>query len=327
MSSFLDILSTAGATAALIGGAAFLTKALVQNQLTKDLEEFKRDLQRDQQLEIESYKAAVLQDIESHKARLLLQNTQALDAAKFEFEKELILHRGEVDLVKEGYRYSAESEKQRNERLRSQVQRWALPIQGAIADLSHRLEDILTDDGYLPLSSTYKKVEGWSADYDYFMPSTLYYFAQYFCWTRLLQQQLGHELFQSGEEMGAYFEIMDQASQSVGRFPYYKEKGDPSDAVNRQVFRLQQRAIGELLISNAGAGENILTYREFLDRWMKKDDEVFSRHIAPLELFLRDLSPTNDLRWTRLHDMNNRLHKFEQACQEILRPSVAETDA
>ena len=173
MSFLMDSMSAAAVAAALVGAAAFLAKALVASQLTKDVEEFKRNLQY---------------DIESHKAALTLQNSRALDVAKFEFEKELILHRGEVDLVKEGYKYSAESQKQRHERLRTQVQRWALPIQSAVADLSHRLNDVLVDDGYIMLSPEKPKQEGWSANYHYFMPSTLYYFAQYFCWTRLMQQ-------------------------------------------------------------------------------------------------------------------------------------------
>ena len=124
MSFLMDSLSTVAVATALVGAAAFLAKGLIKNQLTKDIEHFKRDLQY---------------DVESHKAALTLENSRALDTAKFEFEKELILHRGDVDLVKEGYKYSAESQKQRHERLRAQVQRWALPIQSAITDLTpHR---------------------------------------------------------------------------------------------------------------------------------------------------------------------------------------------
>ena len=309
MSFLIDSLSTVAVATALVGAAAFLAKALVKNQLSKDIEGYKRDLQY---------------DVESHKAALILENSRALDSAKFEFEKELILHRGDVDLVKEGYKYSAESQKQRHDRLRAQVQRWALPIQSAISDLSHRIHDIMSDNGYVMLSSTRAVRDGWSANYEYFMPSTLYYFAQYFCWTRLLQQQLGHELFNSSEEMATFFNLMNNASDSISRFPYDREKGDLPDQINKQVFKLQQRAIGELLVSRTADGESIQSYREFLDRWTDKDDTVFARHISPLQEFLLDLSPVKDQRWERLLDLNKHLAEFGEACQQILQPHASD---
>lgn len=307
MSFIWDVLTTAGVTTALIGGATYLTKSMVMHRLSKDMEDYKREL---------------AQEVEAYKSKLAFESSRALDQAKFEFEQQLIYQRGKVDILKEGYKFGAESEKQRNERLRSQVQRWAVPIRSAISDLARRLQDITENNSYTMLSLEQSDVRGWSARYDYFMPSTLYYFAQYFCWTRLLQQQVGHEVFRSTSEMGEFFGLMHSASDSISRFPFDPSNGDDPTHTDHQVFKLQQRAIGELLVVQSGSGDNIASYREFLDRWVNADDLVFKRHIAPLEIFLRAIAPTNDLRWERIQELISRLESLDSACQEVLQPAV-----
>jgi hypothetical protein len=314
MSFIWDILTTAGVITALIGGATYLTKSIVIHRLSKDLEDYKRGLAL---------------EVDDHKARLLFENSRALDQAKFEFEQQLIYQRGEVDIFKDGRRFVAESEKQRNERLRSQVQRWAVPIRSAISDLGRRLEDITENASYRMLDPEHSNVQGWSARYDYFMPSTLYYFAQYFCWTRLLQHQLAHEVFRSTSEMSGFFDLMHSTSDSISRFPFARSSGLDPAHTDHQVFKLQQRAIGELLVVQSGSGENIASYREFVDRWVNADDVVFKRHIAPLETFLRGIAPTGDLRWNRIQELISRLQAFDNACEKVLQPALSsdESDA
>lgn len=304
MDYFWNFVSVLGGTVALIGVAAFLSKLLAQHWLTKDLED---------------YKFRLMQDIETHKAALARANAEALDHAKFSFEKELIFRRGEVDIFRDEMKYLNESEQQRHVRLQAQVQRWANPILGAIDDLDHRLSNILEHQGFIALSKTEKKAIQWSADYSYFMASTLYYFAQYFCWVRLMQHQLGYELFQSSDEMKRFFEAIERVADSLSRFPYERDNIDVTEiSADKQVFRLQQRAIGELLVEKTATGEQIVTYREFLDRWLDPQDIRLKRHLTPLESFLVDLHPEADLRWTRLSEMRIELNGFRQTCNSIL---------
>ncbi len=307
MSFAWELLTGAGAATALVGGAAYLSKALVNHRLTKDLEDHKR---------------ALLSDLETHKAALALANTQALDRARFEFEQQLIERRGAVDILKEGFKFGAESDKQRAERLRTQVQRWAVPIRSAIADLSGRLDNILQHGGHVLLQPGPPPVPGWSADHAYFMPSTLYYAAQYFCWTRLLEQQLGHELFRSGDEMARFFDLMHRCTDTLGRYPFDTEVSSTPPATDRQVFKLQQRAVGELLLEHGSSGDGIASYRAFLDRWTDADDRVFHRHIAPLETFLRGLQPQADVRWLRLRALRTCLADFDRACAHVRQPAT-----
>jgi hypothetical protein len=325
MSFFVELIKLLGGTVALVAAAAALAKFLTQHWLAKDLEAYKLGLLRELEehkssltTELEARKSALQSDVETHKAKLSLQNSQALDSAKFEFEQQLIARRGEVDLYREGYKYATESEKQRTERLRSQIQRWALPIQGSIEDLTHRLRNITENDGYKMLSTSNDKVNGWSADYQYFISSTSYYFAQYFCWTRLIQQQLGMELFGSNQEMKAFLSHIDDVGQTISSFPFDKENGyDPAN-FDCQVFRLQQRAIGELLVQRSATGEQVMTYREFLDEWVDPTKSQFKLHVTPLITFLNDVKPEKDLRWMRLLEMARRLDTFSNACANVL---------
>jgi hypothetical protein len=325
MSFFAELIKLLGGTVALVTVAGVLAKLLTTQWLSKDLENYKLALTHELEehkssltTELEKRKSALQSDVETHKAKLSFQNSRALDSAKFEFEQKLVARRGEVDLYREGYKYAAESENQRTERLRNQIQRWALPIQGSIEDLIHRLHSIVKGDGYVMLSTSNVRVDGWSADYQYFITSTIYYFAQYFCWTRLIQQQLGRELFDSNQEMTTFLSHIDDVSQTISSFPFAKRNGDDLGDSDSQVFPLQQRAIGELLIQRNTTGEQVMSYREFLDKWVDPAEIQFKVHIGPLVSFLNDLKPTKDPRWIRLLDMNDRLKTFSEACEAVL---------
>lgn len=319
MEFFWTLLSYAGGTAVLIGAAAWLARLLVQHRLAKDFEDYKRELDR----ETEIHRFTLQQGIETHKAELARANAQALDAAKFEFEKELIVRRGEIDFMRDAIRFENETDQQRQTRLHAQIQRWANPILSAINDLEHRLENILQQGGHVVLAVKSQRAASasrWSADYDYFMASTVYYFAQYFCWVRLMQQQLGHELFRSSREMEAFLQKIEDVSHHLSAYPYSDAGDTASDGVDRQVFRLQQRAMGELLLDRSGAGEQILGYRSFLDQWFDADNQKLKRHLAPMEAFLKDIEPTGDLRWARLSAMREELRRFRAICKSVLNP-------
>jgi hypothetical protein len=320
MTFFWSVISALGGTAALVAIAAFLAKTLVQHWLAKDIEDHKSRLS----INTDKYKNELAKELELEKANLARANAQALDEAKFEFEKALIVRRGEVDLFRDQVKYLNESAQQRRARLYAQIQKWANPIGMAIGDLEHRLGNILSDGGYIALSSSSRLPENWSADYSYFMASTLYYFAQYFCWTRLLQRDLAFELFRSSDDMEAFRRNIEEVSDEIGRFPYRPDTVAGPQPVDGQVFRLQQRAIGELLFDKSGPTEQILTYREFLDRWLDPADTRFRAHIGPLEKFLADIRPQNDLRWHRLEGTRKYLIEFGNTCNRVLSPSGVE---
>jgi hypothetical protein len=308
MTFFWNLVSVFGGTIVLVGAAAWLLKRLVQHWLSKELD---------------NHKAQLNTDIETHKGRLAQQSATAVEAIKFKFENELIVKRGQVDLFRDERRNWKESQAQREARLRAQIQRWANPILGSISDLEGRLSNILDHSGYAALSENQShKPKQWSVTYEYFMGSTLYYFAQYFCWTRLLQHELSFELFQSTAEMDTFLENITEVGDELSRFPYatQPEGVTESDAHDKQVFRLQQRAIGELLLEKGANGEDVISYREFLDRWCNLDQSSFRRHLAPLVNFLDNLTPEAKLPWQRLTGMRKKLQDFRLTCKGILIP-------
>lgn len=313
MELFRDWFSYLGGTAVLVAAAAFLARALTQHWLGKDIEAYKAELDRD------TAKAQVVmqQEVESYKAALAHASTQALDQARFEFDKELLARRGEIDFMRDAVKYANESDQQRQARLHAQIQRWANPILSAINDLSHRLDNILRD-AYPTLSPGWKAPPQWSADHDYFMTSTMYYFAQYFCWVRMMQLDIGHELFRSSDDMDAFAGKIEDVANHLSRYPFDRQDAPAAASKDRQVFRLQQRAIGELLLESPEPGRPLMSFKDFVDCCSDDDKPRWRRHLAPLRAFLMDLGPADDQRWARLQAMRTELVEFRRMCNAIL---------
>jgi len=215
------------------------------------------------------------------------------------------------DIEKKNIFVTIESENAKKDRIRKEVTRWANPILGAGQDLEARLKNILDNQGYLALNKDYleEDITNWSISYDYFLKSSLYLFAQYFCWIRMLQENLNFELFQTQHERQDFFAAIEAVSQALGSFPPNYGPGD------RQVFKLQQRAIGELMMVQNGNHRQCLSYPEFF----KKIDEdlSFRKHIEPLRLLLEDLN-SNTSRWDRLQNTQKQLSILNKACNDLL---------
>ena len=310
-----DIVSVVGGAVALVAAATWSAKTFVQHWLSEAIEKYRSSLQK---------------ELESHKSQVQQNAAATLLEAKYEFENELALRKGEIDIFRDELKNWNESESERENRLRGQAMKWANPILSAIRDLKSRTDEILQNEGYRALSVTSSKAPyGWSIEYNYYMVSTLYYFAQYFCWTRMLQQKISAELFVDNSELEDFQKLMDGVSGSLERFPFTAKieettKDLDNDKVHKdiQVFSLQQRAIGESLVFDGeSGGERIMSYKKFVDNWVNPDNAKFRRHMEPLETFLKEIKPDNDMRWLRLLEMQKQLSDFELACTDVLRPT------
>jgi len=232
----------------------------------------------------------------------------------YHFKRQEIIDSAIADLEKKRQIFLLEMEKSRVERVRQEVIRWANPILGAVGELIGRLGNILEHQGYLALSKDGQKRlnPDWSMSYDYFMSSTLYLFGQYFAWVQMLQEKLNFELFQSQKEKDKFFEAIKEVGSSLSGFPpKYQCSGKDT-----QVFRLQQRAIGELLIIHENDRIGCLSYPNFLQ---KMNDPAFSSHLKPLRLLLEDLNQKDDCRWKRLEATQQALKVLKANCEELLR--------
>jgi hypothetical protein len=219
----------------------------------------------------------------------------------------------------------------RKERLREEVLRWANPIVNAVLGLKSRLRNILEDQLRLALSPGSAAVnrpvdEDWAVSYDYVMPSTLFLFAEYFAWVQLLRERVSLELFESEQSQERFLRATWKVTGALGAWPL-KDNSNPEKAetgeadapltgVDTQVFALQQRAIGELVIDRDHDPPRLLTYRQFLDE-LEQDARVAGL-FEPLRVLVEDLEPGTK-RWRRLESTVAALETLESECRAVLR--------
>lgn len=212
----------------------------------------------------------------------------------------------------------ADANKAREERLRNEVLRWANPILGAVSDLRARLSNILRRQAYPALSRNPATAvdTNWSITYDYFMPSTLFLFAQYFYWVRRLQVEISFELFETQADKDLFMNRLRNVGDALGKWPLH----DECDGTDRQVFALQQRGIGEAMMVRADGGRCV-GFDEFMDSW---EDTPLVSHLSPLRALLEDVMPGATCRWRRLESIDKALEDLETHCRDILAPRPQE---
>lgn len=205
----------------------------------------------------------------------------------------------------------------KRERIRQEVLRWANPILGSVESLDSRLSNVLDARLFLALdpqrASERRPVhDDWAIEYEYAMKSTLYLFAEYFAWIRLLQERLSFELFESQQTKDSFFEAVANVSNALGRWPHGKVIGEGEDG---QVFALQQRAIGEVLIDRDKSEDRVIGYPEFTQAY--DDDARFREILAPLAVLIGAVTPETK-RWRRLEETRDALRGLKLECRKLL---------
>jgi len=195
-------------------------------------------------------------------------------------------------------------------RLHREIGAWANPVRDAASSLERRLDNILNHDGYQALARGYVHPD-WSITHDYFRNSTVYLFARYFCWIHMLRQELSFELFRSQQERKQFFDAIDAVSRALGDYdpPLYQGAG-----ADKQVFRLQQQAIGELLATRRNGRRACRSYPYFVTRITRPG---FSAFFAPVVQLLDSLSP-GEKRWHRVVEVHAAVRGLVAACEELL---------
>ena len=208
-----------------------------------------------------------------------------------------------------------ESQKQKQERIRKEIIRWSSPVLSSVQSLQSQLRNILENNGYLAMGKDYKEQvnPNWSISYDYFMSSVPFLFGQYFAWTQMIRDELNFELFETQTEKDSFFQAIHKVSRALSSFPpssHYACKGKDT-----QVFSLQQRAMGELLIIREDNNTRCMSYPEFVEK-MKSAE--FQYHFQPLITLLDGIRPDDDCRWKRLEATAIALKDLEKVCKDLL---------
>lgn len=233
----------------------------------------------------------VSRDLESRRAELQQEGARAVERLRAELTRDA----------------------EHTDHLHDEIRRWANPILDAVDGLLGRLRNFLHDEGWVALRPGDAPHPEWSITHDYFLPSTVYLLAQYFCWTQRLREELSFRLFETHEEKDAFFARQIEAARCLSEWPLPDADAPAGD--DAQVFLLQQRRMGEALMVDGPAGPGCLRYADFAARW--GEDEVFRAHFEPLRAFLEGLGPETT-RWRRLALMEERLEAVRAECRRVL---------
>ncbi len=229
------------------------------------------------------------------------------------------LLKADLEQMKLELKQQLETESKSDERVRREIVAWANPIQDAALSLERRLDNILNYEGHKALTAGFTNPE-WSITHDYFVQSTLYEFARYFCWVQMLRLELSFEMFRSLKEKSDLFEKIDAVSQALGDYdpPLYMGTGHDT-----QVFRLQQQAIGELLAVRRSGKRACLGYAQFL---AKLTDPQYQAALAPLHRLVDGLQ-SGEKRFERLKATHGAADKLVAQCEETLKLRSADPKA
>lgn len=291
-----------------------------KSQKTTEIENLKTHLIFENNTKLETLKSNLTADnnakLETLKSNLTSENNTRLEMLRNQYAKEL-----------EEYRQNLEIQASTEERIKNEIIRWANPILGAVKDLEGRLNNILQNQGFLALDKhpnanpNYQLNLNWSISYDYFMPSTLYYFAQYFCWVFLLLQELNWLIFKSQTDKDQFFQLINNVRDSLSSFsPSYFI---PNNLTGKdvQVFTLQQRAIGELLIVSDEKGKGCMKYSEFQEKYEK---EPLKSMLSSLRELLEAIQP-GEHRWERLKAAKEAITHLREHCEGVLKVTPSQS--
>lgn len=176
--------------------------------------------------------------------------------------------------------------------VRKIVTRYSNPILRAAESLERRINNFIL---------TYDKK--WFNNDDYYRLSTLYIFAQFLGWSRILEREvvfLDFGNLRSSREFNIRFNTV---FKSFTGFDYFRDIPDTVAVDSSTVPRLVLTAIGDLMIEahgdTHGSSSGVIQFTTFVTRYEKVDE--FKRWLKYLEDFLSNLKPsTEDLRWDRL---------------------------
>lgn len=231
MAFWADMVQVVGVSAALLAFVGFLARSLIQALFSRDLKTLEIRMKYDADRKLEEMKRQWSREA----------------GAQLEMLKD------QLQRQRDGLERQYEAGRGRNERLRTEILRWSNPILAAVTDLHARLANILKDQGHDALRQqpdTAPVRAGWSISYGYFMPSTLFLFAQYFYWVHRLKAEISFELFETQDEKDQFLAHVHAVGKALGDWPL---TGFAHDVGDRQVFTLQQRGIAEAVTGRFGS--------------------------------------------------------------------------
>jgi hypothetical protein len=138
--------------------------------------------------------------------------------------------------------------------------------------------------------------EDWYRTTDYYRLSTLYSFAEYLAWVRLIERRLGFiaiEHSHGGQRLDKAINGLFRAMSSFHYFRGIPDRAVADSAVPRRLFT----AMGEVSIVRRDGDDTVLEFSEFCVRYV--NDQQFRRWFRELDEFLA-AAGDEPFRWDRL---------------------------
>ncbi|MFX4217729.1 hypothetical protein ACOL3B_02370 [Aliarcobacter butzleri] len=205
-----------------------------------------------------------------------------------------------IDLEKE--KIEIKKEKENFDRKLEEIKKWTNPILSSVNGITGRLKHIIEQEGYLELDKSH-------VGYDYYYPSTLYYFTQYLCWIQILKEEINYEIFDKGKSESSFFKTIKDVNIEIRKYDSdceLNERGNP-------VYSLQQREIAELMKNESGM---CIGYYEFNNRL--STDDSFKKVLRPINNLICGIKP-NSKEFERLKNILEKLILLQKECQNILK--------
>ncbi|MGE3669070.1 MAG: hypothetical protein AB7K71_05395, partial [Polyangiaceae bacterium] len=191
-----------------------------------------------------------------------------------------------------------------------------------VKSLRRRLDNILVSGAHVALAQDCDEriAPSWSMTHSYYMNSTLYLFARLFFMDRILRLEIGEEVFGARDAKDEVVSELDRMIRELSSNRLHTGEGD------RQVFRLQQQAIGEAVTQPVPAGDaaaplRCLGYVDFLAQ-LGRSDAMLTQVIEPLRLLLCDLD-IESTRGERLRGFNQALATLQGVLEQRLAPPLS----
>lgn len=201
----------------------------------------------------------------------------------------------------------------RRERVREVVDRWGDEAFDAVKSLRRRLDNILEQGAMVALAQDCEQhiAPSWSMTHAYFMQSTLYLFGRLCFMDRVLRLEIGEEAFGARDGKDEVVSQLDRMSRELASNRLHTGEGD------RQVFRLQQQAIGEAMRDlSVGGDPRCMSYVAFVQQ-LEEPSSVLSKVLEPLRLLLCDLDADSP-RAARLRGYSAALSTVQAALEQRL---------
>lgn len=127
----------------------------------------------------------------------------------------------------------------------------------------------------------------------YFFISTIYIFAKYFAWIKIIEKEGAFSQFPEKKEIRAFNKIIDKISSSFKVVEIFGIKYEDKDNINDSIslYSYLQSTIGEIMLNKENDKYTCISFQEFVLKYGK--DKSFRQWLRNLEKYFEGLTNYN----------------------------------